>query len=322
MHPELVPADSPEASLFSRRQFLLATGGLVSTAALSTEVENATAAKDRAALEVASASVNHNWLEVQLTNDYAESVVVAPTLSYRGTNPASPRVRNPTSNQFELRVEEWRYLDGAHLTETVGYLAADPGSHELANGTVLETGRVRTDHTWAPVSFDASFETTPVVFSSAQGTNGSQPVVTRNRNAAKSGIEVRLQEEEAGGWHREEDVGYLAVESGSGAINGRPFEVGKQDDVGHAWQTVSFSQSYQRPVLLADTQTSRGNNTCTVRYRNLTSDSVEVKVEEEQSRDDETAHLGESIGYLVVEEEAASTVGYGVMGYGGTGYGK
>jgi uncharacterized protein YkwD len=96
-------------------------------------------------------------------------------------------------------------------------------------------------------------------------------------------------------------VGYLAVEPGSGTLNGRAFEAGTRNDVPGSWRTIEFGGTYSDPVLLAALQTFRGANTCGVRYRNLTESSVEVKVEEERSRDAETAHLGERVGYLVVE---------------------
>lgn len=321
MEHERGAADDGEASLLSRRQFVRAAGVLSSTAAIGA-ASGAGAAAETTALDVASASANHTWTGVELSNSYADPVVVAPTLSYRGTNPASPRLRDVGADQFELRVEEWRYLDGRHLTETVGYVAADPGASELADGTLFETGRVRTDHGWASVSFASSFDRAPVVFSNEQTVEGSQPVVTRNRDVSASGAAIRLQEEEAGGWHREEDVGYLAIEAGSGTVNGRSFEAGRRENVGHGWQTISFSAAYRHPVFLADVQTYRGSNTASVRYRNLTEESVEVKVEEERSRDGETAHLGESVGYLVVEGASSAVQGYGMGGYGAGGYGQ
>ncbi|NHN59579.1 CAP domain-containing protein [Halorussus sp. JP-T4] len=140
-----------------------------------------------------------------------------------------------------------------------------------------------------------------MVFSQSQTVAGGQPVVTRHSDVSASGLSVRLQEAEAQGPHRVEDVGYLAVEPGSGTLDGRAYEAGTRSGVGDAWTTIEFGDSYADPVLLVDVQTFRGSNTCSVRYRNLTGSSVDVKVQEERSADAETAHLGERVGYLVVE---------------------
>jgi uncharacterized protein YkwD len=300
----------PEASLLDRRNYLRATGILAGTVGLGAVSRSATAA-DGISAEVRSVETNHEWTTVELSDSHADPVVIAPSVSYRGPQPATPRLRNVTGSSagasFELSVEEWRYLDGAHRYEAIGYVAADPGSYSLGDGTRLEIGRVGTNHRWTSNSFSASFSATPVVFSQTQTVNGPQPIVTRHRGVSESEFDVRLQEEESLGPHRTEDVGYLAIEPGSGTLNGRAFEAGTRADVTDTWQTIQFGDTYRQPVFVADGQSFRGANTCGVRYRNLTDSSVEVKIEEERSHDDETAHLGERVGYLVVEGVESDT---------------
>lgn len=293
--------NSESAASLSRRGYLRATGLLAGGLGLGAVAERATARTSAAAVEAGSAAANHTWQTVGLSGAADDPVVLASGLSYSGPQPASPRLRDVAGDAFDLRVEEWGYLDGAHREETVGYLATDPGRYALADGTAVEFGRARTDHRWASVAFDSSFSSTPVVFSQSQTVAGPQPVVTRQRDVSASGFGVRLQEAEAQGPHRVEDVGYLAVEPGSGTLDGRAYEAGTQSGVGGAWTTVEFGGSYSDPVLLVAMQTFRGSNTCSVRYRNLTGSSVDVRVQEERSADAETAHLGERVGYLVVD---------------------
>jgi hypothetical protein len=50
-------------------------------------------------------------------------------------------------------------------------------------------------------------------------------------------------------------------------------------------------------------QTFDGNDTAGLRYQNLSGSSVDVRVEEEQSADDETRHVDEVVGYLVIDDE-------------------
>jgi len=292
-------SDGPEASPLSRRNYLRATGGLAGAVGLGV-VGGRAAPADEPAIEVASVTADEEWRSVSLPGTHEDPVVLAPALSYRGPQSATVRLRNVTGERFELAVEEWLYLDGPHREETVGCVAIDPGRHGIGDAEVA-AGRVRTNHDWASISFPASLSTDPVVFTQAQTVAGRQPVTTRNRYVSESGLSVRLQEEEARGPHLPEEVGYLAIEPGAGTLAGRAFEAGTRADVGHDWRRIEFDGTYSEPVLLADVQTHRGSNTCAVRYRNLTESAVDVKVEEERSADREVAHLGERVGYLVVE---------------------
>lgn len=312
-----------EASLLNRRELLRATGFLAGAFGLSTASTRATARSTDVSVEMTSVTANHSWQNVQLSGSYANPVAIAGPVSYRGPQPASPRLRNVTESGFDLTIEEWLYLDGSHRFETVGCLVTEEGSYGLGDGTELVAGRTRANHRWVSTSFADSFSTTPVVFSQAQTVNGAQPVVTRHRRVSESGFDVRLQEEEAQGAHLVEDVGYLAITPGTGTLNGRAFEADVQTGVDSTWHTVTFHNAYRQPVFLADLQTFRGANTCTVRYRNLSESSVDVKVEEERSSDREVAHLSERVGYLVCEGAAETpAAGYGRDGYGRGGFGQ
>lgn len=271
--------------------------------------------------EVTAPMVDHSWETVQLTEAFSDPVVVTGPISYRGVHPATPRLRNVTASAFDVSVEEWMYLDDWHHAETIGLLVTDRGRHNLSDGTPIEVGQSRLDHQWSQIAFESEFPTTPIVISQAQTTNGWQPVTTRHRNVSGTGMEIRLQEEEAAGYHLDETVGYVAVPPGTGTFDEYAYEAGVASDVTHEWQTITFDQSYDQPVILGDVQTSNGWNTCGLRYRNLTGSSVEVKVEEEQSGDAETAHVGERVGYVVLEQ-TSGPVGYGSGGYGSGGYGR
>lgn len=251
--------------------------------------------------EVTTVSVNHQWEAVRFSSTYENPVVAALPPSYAGPEGSSTRLRNVTATGFEVAVEEWLTNDGPHRREEIGCLVVDEGVSRLADGTHVEAGTVRTDHGWSAVDFAHSFGTEPVVLSQVQTRNGWQPVVTRQRNVSTAGMELRLQEEEARGAHVPETVGYVAVEPGAGTLLGHPFEAGTLSNVGDDWRTVEFSGDHDRPVFLADLQTCRGGNTCSLRHRNLSGSSVEVFTEEETSEDAETAHVGEEIGYVVLD---------------------
>ncbi|MFC7081787.1 PKD domain-containing protein [Halorussus caseinilyticus] len=200
------------------------------------------------------------WQTVEFDNTYQNPVVIAKPLSHAGPDPAHARVRNVTGDSMEIQIDEWEYLNGGHVTETVHYLVLESGTYELDDGTTVEVGHVTTDEHSASVSFAQSFDSTPVVFTEPQTRNGGDPVVTRNRDVSADGFETFLQESEARGDHAHETVGYVAVEPGEGATDATEFEVGRTPNtVDHHWHRIDFADSYSSDrTFVADMQTFDG----------------------------------------------------------------
>jgi hypothetical protein len=245
------------------------------------------------------------WHSVSLDESYDAPVAVMNPLSFEGPHPCDVRLRDVTSDRFEFQLEEWMYLDsGEHWTETAHYLVLDEDTTSVG-GLPVDVGTVATGNQFSTARFAQSFESTPVVLSQSQTRVGTDPIVTRPKDVSPDGFAVRVQEEdgeEYGGYHFEETVGYVAVEPGTGTADGRPLEAGRTPEaVDEEWYTIEFENSYEDPQFLADIQTYNGWNSVVVRYRNLTSDSVEVFLQEDQSADAETSHVEERVGYVVVE---------------------
>lgn len=245
-----------------------------------------------------------DWQTVPLLRRYSEPVVITKPLSYEGTHPCHPRVGNVSQASFDFKLEEWSYLDVVHTTETAHYLVVESGVTGI-DGLPAERGHLQATHEPRRLGFDRDFSIQPVVFTQPQTVRGPEPVVARNEAVSVDGMTVRLQEEEgedSGGWHRDERVGYLAVEPGSGTAFGRKAEVGRtQTVVDDSWHRIRFANAYQDPWIVADLQTFYGSDPAALRYRNLTGSGVDVFVEEEQSQTARTVHGDESVGYLVVE---------------------
>jgi hypothetical protein len=251
-------------------------------------------------------SGSDEWHQVSLSGSYTDPVVVMNPLSYDGGHPSHVRLRNVSGDGFEFKIEEWKYLDGWHTSETVQYLVVEAGTHELADGTLLEAGTTTTGTSFTDVSFSQGFGSAPVVLGQAQTFNGNHPIVTRTRNVSSGGVSLKIQEEEAEGWHATETVGYVAAQSGSGSNDGQVYEIGATaNTVTNGWHTISFDGSYSTPLFVASMQTDDGWQPSGLRYRNLTSDSVEVFVEEERSKDDEMNHVAEVVGYAVFDGSGA-----------------
>lgn len=153
------------------------------------------------------------WHTVNLRNTYSNPVVVMQLMTFNGHQPAHTRLRNVGRSSFEYQIEEWDYLDQFHVAETIGYLVIEGRRHRMADGAVIEAGKIETNHDWATVSFGSIFLSSPVTLSHCQTYNGHQAVVTREQNVSVSGFEVRLQEEEGNdGMHLNEIIGYVAVQ--------------------------------------------------------------------------------------------------------------
>ena len=126
---------------------------------------------------------------------HRDPIVIAKPVSNLGAEPVQARISDVTVEAFRVRLEEWDYLDGTHVDESIGYLALEAGATSLGS-LAAEAGSVNINHNWTTVNFTQSFSSAPVVVAQVATFNGSQAVTTRIRNVSASSFQVRLQEEE------------------------------------------------------------------------------------------------------------------------------
>lgn len=252
------------------------------------------------------AGLTSTWRKVTLQSNFKDPVVVMGTPSRFGGEPITVRVRNVTTNSFEVRVDEWEYLDGRHGQENVSFLVVEAGSYTLTDGTKIKAGRSDVNHRWASIAFGGTggFTATPVVLSQVMTTNENVAVTTRQRSIGTQGLEIRIQEEEAADRvHAMETVGWVAIELGQASNNGLDIEVGVTGNVvTHLNHTINFGTNFtQSPGFFAQMQSYFGGDPATVRYTSLTNRSSSVFLEEERSFDAEIAHNPEIVGWLALE---------------------
>ncbi|HMB78054.1 MAG TPA: SGNH/GDSL hydrolase family protein [Kiloniellaceae bacterium] len=150
---------------------------------------------------------------LDLLGAYSHPVVFMTVITAKGPEPLHIRLNPINGRAVDYLMEEWDYQNGAHERETMAYLVFEAGLHELAGGGRVEAGTLAVDHRWRDVTFNAAFETAPIALSQSQTERGGSAVVVRQRAVTPAGLQLRLQEEEAGdGVHIEESVGYLAIE--------------------------------------------------------------------------------------------------------------
>lgn len=276
----------------------------------SIEADFAYASQLSSIMEIGEVTVDHNWKRVDFKGTYAEPVVVAKPASLNDIEPAVVRVRNVDATGFELRIQEWDYLDGIHGEEQVSYIVMERGSHLLKDGTRVEAGKFNTAATesFDRVSFVQPFAVTPVIIGGIVSYYDDVAVAGRVRNIDVNGFDYRLQEQEANirngvGQHGAENIAYIAWEPSIG-IDGYVYEVGLTPRyMNHTFRRpITFAAEYEEaPLFLADLQTTgRRLDTANLRWRNKTATNIEVKVDEEQSANLEMRHGREAVGYIVL----------------------
>ena len=173
----------------------------------------------------------NEWAQLAVSQSIKDPVIILGTPTANETSPGVARLRRGTNSEYELRFEEWSYLDENHPQETIDWMAMVPGHHVLDDGTVIEAGRLDIEgKRWKKHKFSENFSSRPAVFVTLQTDNDSQPVTIRLRNINSKGFKATLQHEESlrKKLHGAEVLGYIAIQSpkaGSGQLNKTPYQL-------------------------------------------------------------------------------------------------
>ena len=250
--------------------------------------------------------LNHEWQTVELENQYENPAIVVGPLSFNGKHESTIRIRNVTASSFDVRVQEWNYLDGWHTNEVASYAVVESGIHTLADGSVIAAGVSSVSTSWQHLSFGHQFDSSPIVLSQSLTETESDAIVTRQRGVTANGFSLRLQEEEALGSHIHENVGWIAVATTiTNADSSHLHTFVTKNGVNHRRTRIHFPDSGSAaPIMLAAMQTNADSDTANLRVTNLTADGADVWIDEEQSRDRERHHVHEVVGGLVLNSGA------------------
>lgn len=250
------------------------------------------------------------WATVSLARPLADPVVVTGPPSYDGTDPVAVRVRDVGPEGFEVQLDEWDYLDGKHVRETVPWMAVEAGTHTLADGRRVEAGHaMRVGDRWLSQTFSAGFDAPPVLLVQVVTVREAGAVAARVRSVTGSGFEVAIQREEGGeATAGPEMVAWVAVEADRGpgwsasGTAGVEYGVGLTTDVvTDAPFSIPFTAAFNEPpAVLAALQTADGLDPATLRATAVTGSEWSVFVEEEQSKDAEVRHTAEVVGWLAL----------------------
>lgn len=306
------------------RRMCLLLGALAAAAALGagSDALQGPPSLDDGAFQVGRVTVTDQWRSISLNRAFRDPVVVAKPATSNDAAPGVVRLRNVSEEGFELRFQEWFYLDDVHAPESVSYLAVERGRWRLLSGREVAAGTVETanslplDQPFARVSFRQPFNSLPVVISSVGTFAGEDTVDTRLANVTVKGFEVILQEQESRGGHLPETIHWIAWEIGDGPVRVSEqmgYQAGWMVGVADAFRTFGFERVVpsSSPCFLADIQTFNDPDPANVRIRSLTRLEVALQISEEQSKDPETAHGPEVVGYVVFDCPSAGRGGGG-----------
>ncbi|MEL6608174.1 MAG: Hint domain-containing protein [Pseudomonadota bacterium] len=209
---------------------------------------------------------------------------------------------NGDATGFRFTIDEWENEDGPHpAVEDINWLAIASGVHTLPDGRVIEAGYAQADSNGEPVSLTGSFGSTPTVLTTVASNDGTNVVDSDPFGISQTGFTIDLEEAESeDGVHGLETVGWIAVEpGGSGGTSGSTASAGV---TGNWANDIGLGASYSNPITVAETQTQNGGDPGNVIFRNQDSGDIDLRFEEETSRDSETNHTTETVGLVTFEE--------------------
>jgi len=258
----------------------------------------------------------------------------------QGGQPSALRINNVTTTGFDIYSIEPDGTDGAHARMTsVPYIAIEPGTHQLPDGTQITAGTVNTTSfqskliagsSWSNVGL-SGFVTTPVVLGQIQtrvNERTDQPVpdavsqpwmTTSIANVSSGSFDIALGRAEttSGTLTSNETIAYLAMDSGlnggnhyfgSNSADKIEYETILSNDFIQGWDnsstgyTINFSKTYDDPIVAATINKRDGIDGGWLRRREIADDNIKLVVDEDQANDSERSHTTERAGIILFSE--------------------
>ena len=251
---------------------------------------------------VALDDVTDEWSRLDYEADFHElPATVASIQTFDGTDPASVRMKNPTSSGVEIQIEE--EISGARPANE-DCIPLDPqnvGVERFGN----DDWRV-VDGNSILLAFDNSQNAEKALETIRSYGFTQQCFVGR----PDPGMSYWLTESPSSNGgdretvHVEEQVAYVATPEGpvyytSGKQLGEAGVVAQNQASGSQWHTITLDETYSDPVVFAQLMSKNGGNPAHTRVRNVGSNSFEFQIEEWDYLNQ--AHTDEDIGYVVLE---------------------
>ncbi len=216
------------------------------------------------------------WHTIPFDGAYSSPVVVVSTAAARGFQSNKVRVRNVQSQSFELLLQEYTPT-AAQQAEVVSWVVVEEGVHELPGGLMIQAGITPITAEETSVSFIEPFETSPMVMNQVSNNQGERiitPNVTDITTSSFDNISNRIR--------RPKNLSWIAIEEGKVDTLAGVLEAEKIDfPARNGWRRSKFDLPLNgQPTFMVQLQTNVSDSTARVFYRNLTNDSVQLRMRE------------------------------------------
>jgi hypothetical protein len=248
---------------------------------------------------------------VTMANTYVDPVVVAFINTRNDDESVDVRVRNVTTNSFQIFMQEPD--NGSHVNaETASYIVMEKGRHTLDGNLVAEAGTVTTDSVHqAPnagggevITFPTPFSNTPAVLHTLNTYSNTDFMSSVAHNISPISFTIQQEMAEVNSTVAiTETIGWIAFATGSGVTNGAAYEIGRASDstsdgVEDTAHTITFSTFSSPPDVVVKGNSSNGADGYWARGAGIY-DSVNqtVYAEEDQISDTERTHADETFAW-------------------------
>jgi len=251
-------------------------------------------------------NVYQEWKTVSFPIQFTRKpLIFAQVVSSKDDTPVTTRIRNVSTNQFEIKLQEETANDNLHSRENIAWIAIEEGTQ--ITDYQLEVGSKAVSEEWSNIAFSTAFSSPPAVFASAQSIKDKEPALAAIQNVTENGLAIQIEEETSVDTdisHTAETTAYMAIEqvgevtnitNARGDIIG---EVGTKE-VDHEGFRVSTLNKYYNPVIIAQVMSNRDTTPVTVRVTNKRATSFDLKLQEWTYSD--TSHIAETVAYMVIE---------------------
>ena len=247
------------------------------------------------ALTIVDTYAKPDFTRVNFTQQFNTPPLVFTLPTNDGGNSAAHRIRNVTSDGFDIMTLEPEGEDGPHIAMSLNYLAVERGVHDLPGGRKLIADTVDTRRVqayanagggigWETVGFGGIFSQAPVVLAQIQTmvneqetripSKPSKPwLTTAITDVRATDMKIALERSESltGNVNRNETVAFFALEpvsrisftdSNNQTVD---MEAIRTSELLQGWGTcganrVNFSKTWSRtPVVLATKNTRDGD---------------------------------------------------------------
>ena len=232
-----------------------------------------------------------------------DNAIIHLSSTNAGGNEFSLRVVSVDANGFNFILEEWEDEDGPHpATETINWIAVEPGVHTLPDGRIIEAGTTTATDAASAVTLNGGHTGTPVVLTNVMSANDADVVDSDPFNVTSSGFDVQLQEGSlSDGTNTGEDVGWIAISTGGDGTSGY---ASIHANLGTANGNFALGGTLTDGAVFGETQSMNDDEAGNVVISNATIDgdpgTIVAKFDEETGNG-ESAHPNEILGLVGFE---------------------